>query len=221
MPYSKKIEELQVIAEKSYEALQEVLANERWSEEDAARKRHERNVILKIDAQICNTILKNLKRESEESFGGNLADTINAALSQNSFSVGNMETLFRFGHEWGNLLTNGPKASALYQLEIIDKRNGDVYYKVGHTGGNVQNRMKSLGICKRTFDVNVHHTIMFREKWCAEAEEKRQHARNDSLRYKGSPIMTSGHTEVYAQPLLSHSLKLELCLYSLLGVARY
>lgn len=220
MPYSKQIEELRAIAEKSAEYLNEVLANERRDEEDAARKRHGRDVFLKWDAHICNTLLKNLKHESDE-LGSSLADAINSALSQNSFSAEDMETFFRFGPEWGNLLTNGPKASSLYQLEIIDKRDGEVYYKVGHTGGNVQNRMKGLGICKRTFDVNVHHTILFREKWCAEAEEKRLHARNDALRYKGSPIMASGHTEVYTQPLLSHSLKLELCLYSLLGVARY
>ena len=220
MPYSKKIEELRAIAEKSYEALQEVLANERWSEEDAARKRHDRNVILKWDAHICNTILNNLKRDSDES-GLSVSEIIDSAISQNSFSVEDMETFFRFGPEWGNLLTNGPKSSSLYQLEIIDKRNGEVYYKVGHTSGNVKNRMRGLGICKRTFDVTVHHTILFREKWCAEAEEKRLHARNAELRYVGTPFLSNGHTEVYMQPLLSHRLKLELCLYSLLGVARY
>lgn len=217
MPYSKKVDELRLIEQQSAE----VLANAQWDEEDVARNRHLRDTLLKMQAQICNTQLKTLKRESEESFGGNLSLTIDAALSQNAYSADEMETIFRFGPEWGNLLTTDSRGASLYQLEITDRRTGDTYYKVGHTGGSVQARMKSLGICKQTFDVNVHHTILFREKWCAEAEEKRLHARNADHRYMGSPIMSNGHTEVYTQPLVGHKLKLELCLYSLLGVARY
>lgn len=214
MPYSKQIEELRVAHAKSAQLYLEASI----SNSDARRNRLSRDEKLLYQAETCNAALSRIKYTAGQ---GDVAQVVDGVLSSSSLTMPEMEAILQFGPEWGKLLTNGPKPSTLYQLEITNRRDGEVYYKVGHTSGSIQSRINGLGICKRTFSVNVHHMIQFREKWCAEAEEKRLHARNEPLRYVGPPIMSNGHTEVYTQPLLSHGLKLELCLYSLLGIARY
>lgn len=217
MPYSKQIDYLRKIVERDNREL----LTAKWDEIRLLMSRKERNLSILAQAKLCNATLKRIRQSADESFNGNVAEAIDDALDKSLLSVHEMESLLRFGPEWGQLLTNDAKPATLYQLEITDKRDGEVYYKVGHTSGNVESRVKKMGICNLTFSVNVHHAIKFREKWCAEAEEKRLHARNASLRYVGAPIMLNGHTEVYMQPLVSPRLKLELCLYSLLGAARY
>lgn len=214
MPYSKQVEIYQTLVS---ESSQRFLTASRFNT-DALRNRLERDKKLLLQAEICNDAISRIKLTTGD---GDVSDVLDRILFDYSLTIPEMESILQFGPEWGKLLSTDSNSPVLYQLEIIDKRDGEVYYKVGHTGGNVKSRINHLGICKRTFSVNVHHMIQFREKWCAEAEEKRLHARNESLRYVGPPIMSNGHTEVYTQPLLSHGLKLELCLYSLLGVARY
>lgn len=214
MPYSKQIEELRAAHAKSAQLYLEASV----SNTDARRNRLARDEKLLCQAETCNSALSRIKWVAGQS---DVASVVDGILSSSSLTRLEMESILQFGPEWGKLLTNGTKPSTLYQLEITDRRDGEVYYKVGHTSGNIQSRINGLGICKRTFNINVHHTILFREKWCAEAEEKRLHARNAELRYIGIPFLSNGHTEVYTQPLLNHKLKLELCLYSLLGVARY
>lgn len=214
MDYSKHIEKLREAQKVSAQLYLEATDHNT----DSRRNRLARDEKLLYQAEICDSVLSRIKSVAGN---GDLSAAADVVLTTASLSIPEMEAILQFGPEWGKLLTTGPKASMLYQLEITDKRDGEVYYKVGHTSGKIQTRIAALGICKRTFNVNVHHTILFREKWCAEAEEKRLHARNAALRYTGNPIMSNGHTEVYTQPLVSHKLKLELCLYSLLGIARY
>jgi hypothetical protein len=189
---------------------------------DLAESKFNRAQKLRERAELCNDVIHRLQFIGKM---GTLADATKAILSSDALTPDEMEALLWFAPEWGNhLYSSGAhpmeKPAYLYQVEIVRHSDGEAFYKVGHTGSRLDRRITALGICRKTYTVNVHHSIPFRKKRYAEAEEKRIHDQNVSLRYLGTPFLDNGHTEVYSQPILSNRLRLEISLYSLLGISR-
>jgi hypothetical protein len=189
---------------------------------DLADSKLRRAQQLRARAELCNDVIKRMQFIGKM---GALADATKAILKNDALTPEEMEAILWFAPEWGNhLYSSGAhpmeRPAHLYQVEIIRRSDGEAFYKVGHTGGRLDRRITALGICRNTYNVSVHHSIPFRKKRYAESEEKRIHEESASLRYLGTPFLDNGHTEVYSQPILSNRLRLEISLYSLLGISR-
>jgi hypothetical protein len=210
---------------------QEVLARDQYSRAsafldgcsaDLAASKLFRAQKLRERAELCNDVIERLHFTGKM---GSLADAAKAVLSSNSLTPDEMEAVMYFAPEWGNHLHSQgmhpqEKPASLYQIEIVRRSDQETFYKVGHTSVNLQKRIAALGICRKTYTVSVHHSISFRKKRYAEAEEKRIHDQNAEHRYLGAPFLDNGHTEVYSQPIMDNRLRLEISLYSLLGISR-
>jgi hypothetical protein len=220
--YAHKIEELRVA---------EVLAKDQYSraveflgkyDSFHAEKNFERAQKLHARARRCNDVLMKIKGIAGS---GDISAIVNDMLANSDLSVDEMEAVLWHAPEWGNhlytsALHHPEKPASLYQIEILRKSDGEAFYKVGHTGADLNRRINALGICRKTYSVSIHHSFQFRKKRFAEFEEKRIHDNNVHLRYMGAPFLDNGHTEVYSTPLLSNRLLLEISLYSLLGISR-
>jgi hypothetical protein len=220
--YAHKIEALrvaEVLAQDQYSRAVEFLGK---YDSFYAEKNMERAKVLHARAKCCNDLLMRIKSMAGS---GDVSAIVNDMLANSELSVLEMQAVLFHGPEWGNhlytsALHHPEKPASLYQIEIIRKSDGEAFYKVGHTGVDLNRRINALGICRKTYTVSVHHSLQFRKKRYAESEEKRIHDQHADLRYTGMPFLDNGHTEVYTQPILSNRLKLEIALYSLLGISR-
>jgi hypothetical protein len=215
--YSDKIEEL----EKSLALAEQDLTERREHRRSINSSLHlvERLTGLIPRAKLCDAVLERLRNTDDA------ASATQAILSSDALTVEEMGAILLFAPQWSKTLlpageVHSLKAASLYQIEFLRKSDGDVFYKIGHTGRQLTSRLSGFKYDKRLYSASIHHQILFVKKHVAAAEEARLHMANTALRYTGEPFMTNGHTEVYTEPLISHKLRLELSLYALLGISR-
>jgi hypothetical protein len=170
-------------------------------------------------AKLCDDVLERLRNTDD------IASATQEMLASNSLTVKEMGAVLLFAPQWSKTLVSfgniaSCKAASLYQIEFVRHEDGAAFYKIGHTGRYLTERMSAFKYDKRQYAANIHHQILFTKKHIAAAEEARLHLANASLRYEGEPFLMNGHTEVYTEPLISHKLRLEISLYSLLGISR-
>jgi hypothetical protein len=177
---------------------------------------------LSIKAQLCTRVIEQIRHEAKDS---DISIVVKRVLDNNELSIAQMGAVLMFAPQWSKTLVvdgdvSSLRAASLYQVEFIRKSDGEVFYKVGHTGRPVTTRLTGFKYDKRKYSASVHHQILFAKKHVAASEEARLHLANTASRYDGEPFLTNGHTEVYTEPLINPKLRLEISLYALLGISR-